>query len=282
MPEIYVDADACPVKPEILKVAERHDLPVTFVANSGLRPSRDPMVKNVIVSGAFDAADFATGLRTEGPAESEVIDAAIGVTTQTEEGRDAFALIILTLACEIREARFFLLVGEGQRGAPGFVELTLQHERLAAGAQRPIRGELPAEGRDDQDHRRTDRAGLGEEKVTQRESLRATPVGAIEGLHGEGIAERDAFRGIAVDLQDRVTGTTGFSGGVAAQVERRATNQIKANRSGGPIMSGLRVAEAPVVLPGARLQQREITRHFETRRAILGFTATGSRSGSEC
>ena len=54
---IYVDADACPVKPEVLKVAERHDLEVTFVANSGLRPSRDPMVHNVIVSGAFDAAD---------------------------------------------------------------------------------------------------------------------------------------------------------------------------------------------------------------------------------
>lgn len=54
---IYVDADACPVRPEILKVAERHGLEVTFVANSGLRPSRDPMVKNVIVSGAFDAAD---------------------------------------------------------------------------------------------------------------------------------------------------------------------------------------------------------------------------------
>jgi uncharacterized protein len=54
---IFVDADACPVKPEILKVAERYGLEVTFVANSGLRPSRDPMVKNVIVSGAFDAAD---------------------------------------------------------------------------------------------------------------------------------------------------------------------------------------------------------------------------------
>lgn len=54
---IYVDADACPVKPEVLKVAERHDLEVTFVANSGLRPSRDPMVHNVIVSGALDAAD---------------------------------------------------------------------------------------------------------------------------------------------------------------------------------------------------------------------------------
>ncbi len=56
-PTIFVDADACPVKPEIRKVAERHGLPVTFVANSGLRPSRDPMVRNVIVSGAFDAAD---------------------------------------------------------------------------------------------------------------------------------------------------------------------------------------------------------------------------------
>lgn len=57
LPTIFVDADACPVKPEILKVAERHGLPVTLVANSGLRPSRDPMIRNVIVSGAFDAAD---------------------------------------------------------------------------------------------------------------------------------------------------------------------------------------------------------------------------------
>lgn len=56
-PALLVDADACPVKAEILKVAERHALTVTFVANSGLRPSRDPMVRNVVVSGKFDAAD---------------------------------------------------------------------------------------------------------------------------------------------------------------------------------------------------------------------------------
>ncbi|PHP65079.1 hypothetical protein CSC94_21395 [Zhengella mangrovi] len=55
--QIYVDADACPVKAEIVKVAERHGIAVTFVANSGLRPSRDPMIRNVVVSGAFDAAD---------------------------------------------------------------------------------------------------------------------------------------------------------------------------------------------------------------------------------
>ncbi len=65
---IYVDADACPVKPEILKVAERYELEVTFVANSGLRPSRDPMIRNVIVSGAFDAADDWIAERT-GPGD---------------------------------------------------------------------------------------------------------------------------------------------------------------------------------------------------------------------
>ncbi|TPW33130.1 YaiI/YqxD family protein [Martelella alba] len=57
MTTIYVDADACPVKAEIMRVAERNGLPVILVANSGLRPSRDPMVRNVIVGASFDAAD---------------------------------------------------------------------------------------------------------------------------------------------------------------------------------------------------------------------------------
>ena len=56
-PTIYVDADACPVKDEVVKVAERHGLAVTFVSNGGLRPSRDPMIRNVVVTGKFDAAD---------------------------------------------------------------------------------------------------------------------------------------------------------------------------------------------------------------------------------
>ena len=56
-PAIYVDADACPVKDEAVKVAERHGLVVTFVSNGGLRPSRDPMIRNVVVSKGADAAD---------------------------------------------------------------------------------------------------------------------------------------------------------------------------------------------------------------------------------
>ena len=56
-PAIYVDADACPVKDEVLKVAERLGLHVTFVANGYLKPSRDPMIRNVVVPKSADAAD---------------------------------------------------------------------------------------------------------------------------------------------------------------------------------------------------------------------------------
>lgn len=55
---IYVDADACPVKDETLKVAERHGLKVRLVCNGGIRPSRDPMVDVVFVPREPDAADI--------------------------------------------------------------------------------------------------------------------------------------------------------------------------------------------------------------------------------
>jgi uncharacterized protein YaiI (UPF0178 family) len=57
MVEIYVDADACPVKAETLRVAARHDLKAYLVSDGGIRPSRDPLVDVVIVSQGADAAD---------------------------------------------------------------------------------------------------------------------------------------------------------------------------------------------------------------------------------
>lgn len=54
---LYVDADACPVKAETVKVAERHGLPVVFVANAFLAVPRAPRVRVQVVPGAFDAAD---------------------------------------------------------------------------------------------------------------------------------------------------------------------------------------------------------------------------------
>lgn len=56
-PSILVDADACPVKEEIYKVAFRHEVPVTVVANSFLRIPQHPLLNRVTVSDGFDAAD---------------------------------------------------------------------------------------------------------------------------------------------------------------------------------------------------------------------------------
>ena len=54
---IYVDADACPVKDEALKVAERHGIAITYVSNSWMRLPESPLVKRVVVQDGPDAAD---------------------------------------------------------------------------------------------------------------------------------------------------------------------------------------------------------------------------------
>ena len=55
--QIYVDADACPVKDEIYWVAYRHEIPVIIVSNSHFRVPAHPLVSRMVVSDAFDAAD---------------------------------------------------------------------------------------------------------------------------------------------------------------------------------------------------------------------------------
>src|SRR5690349_3879032 len=57
MMSIYVDADACPVKTEIYRVAERYGLKVYVVSNSYLGVPRSPLIERVVVSDRFDAAD---------------------------------------------------------------------------------------------------------------------------------------------------------------------------------------------------------------------------------
>ncbi|ARC87302.1 YaiI/YqxD family protein [Rhodovulum sp. MB263] len=54
---VYVDADACPVKAEVLRVAERHGAEVLYVANGGLRPLDHPLARMVYVPEGPDEAD---------------------------------------------------------------------------------------------------------------------------------------------------------------------------------------------------------------------------------
>jgi uncharacterized protein YaiI (UPF0178 family) len=57
MTEIYIDADACPVKDETYKVAARYKLKVYVVANQRIATPQEPNIESVVVKGSFDAAD---------------------------------------------------------------------------------------------------------------------------------------------------------------------------------------------------------------------------------
>jgi uncharacterized protein len=54
---IYVDADACPVKHEIYRVAARHGLKTVIVSNSPIAVPRDPLIERVVVASGMDKAD---------------------------------------------------------------------------------------------------------------------------------------------------------------------------------------------------------------------------------
>src|SRR5437868_5499567 len=55
--EMFVDADACPVKDEVFRVAGRHGLKTYVVANSFMRVPRDPLIELVMVPAGPDVAD---------------------------------------------------------------------------------------------------------------------------------------------------------------------------------------------------------------------------------
>lgn len=57
MLHVYVDADACPVKDEVYRVARRHDLPVTLVSAQSMRVPAEGRVTMQVVAAGMDAAD---------------------------------------------------------------------------------------------------------------------------------------------------------------------------------------------------------------------------------
>lgn len=121
LPDIYVDADACPVKPEVCKVARRYRLNVILVANSRMRVTDPDVARLVIVDGDFNAADdwiagqvaagdivittdiplasrcVKRGARVLGPTGYELSDANVGHVLATRdllaELRDAGAML---------------------------------------------------------------------------------------------------------------------------------------------------------------------------------------------
>jgi uncharacterized protein YaiI (UPF0178 family) len=73
---IYVDADACPVKNEIYRVAARHGIKVIVVSNSPIAVPREPMIERVVVAAGMDAADDWIVERVSGNPDADVLPEA--------------------------------------------------------------------------------------------------------------------------------------------------------------------------------------------------------------
>src|SRR3954462_1076690 len=124
---IYVDADACPVKDEIYRVATRHGLPVSVVAGNFIRVPQDPLIERVAAGAGMDAADDWIAERA-GPGDI-VITADIPLASRcVKAGAEVIApngkafteksigmtLAVRNLMTDLRSA------GEATRGPPPF------------------------------------------------------------------------------------------------------------------------------------------------------------------
>jgi uncharacterized protein YaiI (UPF0178 family) len=82
---IYVDADACPVKDEVYRVAARHALPVTVVAQGFIRVPDDPLIERIAAGDKPDAADDWIMQRAD--ANSIVVTSDIPLASRAVKGR---------------------------------------------------------------------------------------------------------------------------------------------------------------------------------------------------
>jgi uncharacterized protein YaiI (UPF0178 family) len=128
-PSIYLDADACPVKDTVYKVAERYNVRLFVVANAPMRmpPSSGLRAKLVVVPGAMDAADDWIAeraipgdlvLTADIPLASRTVTK--GVKTLDFRGRE-FTDASIGNALASREINAYLrALGEGGGGPPAF------------------------------------------------------------------------------------------------------------------------------------------------------------------
>ncbi len=121
---ILVDADACPVKDEVYRVAWRHEVAVTIVSNSRLRVPNHPLIGRVVVDGGFDAAD--DWIAGEAAAETVVVTSDIlladrclkaGATVLAPTGRP-FTANSIGAAIATRAIMADLRAGGDQLGGP--------------------------------------------------------------------------------------------------------------------------------------------------------------------
>jgi uncharacterized protein YaiI (UPF0178 family) len=122
--QILVDADACPVKDEIYKVAFRREVRVTIVSNSPIRVPANALITRVVVGDGFDAADDWIVERADGSAVVVTADILLadrclkkGATALSPTGRP-FTTSSIGAAIAMRAIMADLRAGGDQIGGP--------------------------------------------------------------------------------------------------------------------------------------------------------------------
>lgn len=149
MTEIYVDADACPVKDEVLRVGARHGLTMHIVGNSWLRMPDSPLINSVVVAAGPDAADDwiaehvgdgDIAITGDIPLAARCLQA--GALTMDHKGK-AFTPDNIGMALSMRELKSHLReTGEIRDAGPGFSKQDRSNflQALETAVQRAKRG----------------------------------------------------------------------------------------------------------------------------------------------
>ncbi|SUA99790.1 Uncharacterized BCR, YaiI/YqxD family COG1671 [Pannonibacter phragmitetus] len=147
MTVIYIDADACPVKEEVVRVGERHGLQMIFVSNAFMRLPESELVQRVVVSEGLDVADdwiaerAAPGdvvVTADVPLASRCVKAgAIVLGPSGKPFRDVgLALAMRDLKTHLRE------IGEIRESGPSFSRQ--DRSRFLQALENAVRGALRA------------------------------------------------------------------------------------------------------------------------------------------
>lgn len=129
MTVLYVDADACPVKDEAIRVGERHGVKIIFVSNSWMRLPEGELIERVVVPEGPDEADnwiaerAATGdvvITADVPLAARCVNSGAQVLSPNgkpfREDAMGMRLAIRDLNTHLRE------IGEIREGGPGFTK----------------------------------------------------------------------------------------------------------------------------------------------------------------
>jgi uncharacterized protein YaiI (UPF0178 family) len=127
---IYVDADACPVKQEIYRVAARHGIKVVVVSNSPIAVPREPMIERVVVGAGLDVADDWIAERVSGSTGADAASESAPTPKKPPASGDIVITADIPLASRCVKAGAVAIAPTGRAFTEDSIGMTLATRNL--------------------------------------------------------------------------------------------------------------------------------------------------------